>query len=76
MLSASANFFLQSAAKHFCRLLTCQNRGARAAVLGSQDDRVHGSEADYAHAITSDLVLGITPGAPPGQGRHAYFVDR
>lgn len=60
-MSASAIFF-QGAAEHFFRPLTWQDREACAAVLRSLHERIHGPEADYAQALTKDLVLEICLG--------------
>jgi hypothetical protein len=60
-MSASAIFF-HGAAEHFFRPLTWQDREACAAVLRSLHERIHGPEADYAQALTKDLVLEICLG--------------
>lgn len=60
-MSASAIFF-QGATEHFFRPLTWQDREACAAVLRGLHDRVHGPEADYAQALTKELVLEICQG--------------
>lgn len=60
-MSASAIFF-HGSAEHFFRPLTWQDREACAAVLRSLHERVHGPEADYAQALTRDLVLEICLG--------------
>jgi hypothetical protein len=57
-MSAPAIFF-QGVAEHFFRPLTWQDREACAAVLRSLHERVHGPQADYAQAVTRDLVLEI-----------------
>jgi DNA-binding MarR family transcriptional regulator len=60
-MSASAIFF-HGAAEHFFRPLTWQDREACAAVLRNLHERIHGPEADYAQALTKDLVLEICMG--------------
>jgi len=58
---ASAIFF-QGASEHFFRPLTWADREACAAVLRGLHERVHGPEADYAQALTKELVLDICLG--------------
>jgi DNA-binding HxlR family transcriptional regulator len=60
-MSASAVFF-HGACEHFFRPLTWVDREACAAVLRGLHERVHGPEADYAQALTKDLVLDICLG--------------
>jgi hypothetical protein len=60
-MSASAIFF-HGTAEHFFRPLTWQYREACAAVLCKLHERIHGPEADYAQALTRDLVLEIILG--------------
>lgn len=60
-MSASAIFF-HGSAEHFFRPLTWQDREACAAVLRNLHERVHGPEADYAQALTKDLVLEVCLG--------------
>jgi hypothetical protein len=57
-MSTSAIFF-HGTAEHFFRPLTRTDREACAAVLRGLHERVHGPEADYAQALTKDLVLEI-----------------
>lgn len=57
-MSTPAIFFA-GPREHFFRPLTWQDREACAAVLRHLHDRVHGPEADYAEAMTRDLVLEI-----------------
>lgn len=57
-MPASAIFF-HGASEHFFRPLTWTDREACAAVLRGLHERVHGPEADYAQAMTKDLVLEI-----------------
>jgi len=60
-MSTSAIFF-HGASEHFFRPLTWADREACAAVLRGLHERVHGPEADYAQALTKDLVLEICQG--------------
>ena len=60
-MSASATFF-HGASEHFFRPLTWADREACAAVLRGLHERVHGPEADYAQALSKDLVLEICLG--------------
>ncbi|MCW5320336.1 Wadjet anti-phage system protein JetA family protein [Verminephrobacter aporrectodeae] len=45
--------------EHFFRPLTHDNRELCAAVLRQLHERVHGANADYAEALTRDVVLGV-----------------
>ncbi|MDY0748963.1 DUF5716 family protein [Paucibacter sp. R3-3] len=60
-MSASVIFF-HGTSEHFFRPLTWADREACAAVLRGLHERVHGPEADYAQALTKDLVLEICLG--------------
>lgn len=79
-MSASAIFF-QGATAHFFRPLTWVDREACAAVLRELHERVHGPQADYAQALTKELVLEIClsvialPGYREGALSSAQAVD-
>ena len=45
--------------EHFFRPLTHENRELCAALLRALHDRVHGANADYAEALTRDVVLEV-----------------
>lgn len=51
--------FFQGPREHFFRPLNWQDREACAAVLRHLHERVHGPDADYAEALTRELVLEI-----------------
>lgn len=51
--------FFQGPREHFFRPLNWQDREACAAVLRQLHERVHGPDADYAEALTRELVLEI-----------------
>ena len=57
-MSAPTVFF-QGPREHFFRPLNWQDREACAAVLRQLHERVHGPDADYAEALTRELVLEI-----------------
>ena len=58
IVSAPTVFF-QGPREHFFRPLNWQDREACAAVLRQLHERVHGPDADYAEALTRELVLEI-----------------
>lgn len=51
--------FFTSSREHFFRPLTHDNRELCAAVLRALHERVHGANADYAEALTRDVVLEV-----------------
>jgi len=51
--------FFVSPREHFFRPLTHENRELCAAVLRALHERVHGANADYAAALTRDVVLEV-----------------
>ncbi|WP_286744107.1 Wadjet anti-phage system protein JetA family protein [Aquabacterium sp. UBA2148] len=57
-MSAPTVFF-QGPREHFFKPLSWQDREACAAVLRQLHERVHGPDADYAEALTRELVLEI-----------------
>lgn len=57
-MSAPTVFF-QGPREHFFKPLNWQDREACAAVLRQLHERVHGPDADYAEALTRELVLDI-----------------
>lgn len=60
--TTASTVFFRGAATHFFRPLNWQDREACAAVLRQLHERVHGPDADYAEALTRELVLDIIQG--------------
>lgn len=58
-IASTPTVFFQGPREHFFRPLTWQDKEACAAVLRHLHERVHGPDADYAEALTRDLVLEI-----------------
>src|SRR5437867_3560538 len=62
--------------EHFFRPLTHENRELCAAVLRALHERVHGANADYAEALTREVVLEVVGRVLADEPMRALAFDR